>query len=52
MEDLRARWVLTVGICFSSQSGEGRNGRVRSGWGQIRCSCYLHLDLYNRSRLV
>ena len=34
MKDLRAYWIFTLGILF--QSGECRNGRVRSGWGQIR----------------
>ena len=32
MDDLRARWIFTVGS-FSFQRGEGRNGRVRSEWG-------------------
>ena len=35
MKDLRARWVFTVGIMYL-QREEGRNGRVRNGWGQIR----------------
>ena len=36
MKDLRVRWFLQLAFCTSFQRGEGRNGRVRSGWGQIR----------------
>ena len=36
MKDLRARWVCTVGILDLLPEGEGHNGCIRSGWGQIR----------------
>ena len=32
MNDLRAHWVVTVGLYLSG----GCNGHVRSVWGQIR----------------
>ena len=35
MSDLRACWVFTVCILYLSVA-VGRNGRVRSVWGQIR----------------
>ena len=35
MKDLRAGFLL-LAFCTSFQRGEGRNGHVRSGWGQIR----------------
>ena len=38
MNELEARWCLQLAFCISFQGGEGRNGRVRSGWGQIRLS--------------
>ena len=36
MKDLRARWFLLLAFCTSFQRGEVCNGRIRSGWGQIR----------------
>ena len=38
MNDLRACWFVTVGIVYLPPEGEGRNGRVRCAWGQIRFS--------------
>ena len=38
MNDLSARWDLTVGIYSSCQTGDGHTGRVSNIWGQIKCS--------------
>ena len=45
MNDLRARWIFQLAFCISFQRGEGRNGRVRSAWGQIRICVAICSDL-------